>query len=206
MPSVATSISATIGGVAVSGSISRDGDTPLPLDVILPAAKTGSLTTRTDNDTGVATMTAGHGFATSDVLDVFWTGTDGLLKCRYGMTATVATNAVTIDGGAGDNLPTTTTALKVSKTVTADLDFTPEIATALLVGCQRDVSVRFMVSSVVALAVLLPAAEVYSWFSALGVTNPLGSDDITHLLLSNGDSAGTNRVRLGVLLDTVANL
>lgn len=67
----------------------------------LVAAQTGTLTTRTDNDTGVATLSTGHGIETADVVDVYWAS-----GVRYGMTATVATNAITIDGGAGDSLPT----------------------------------------------------------------------------------------------------
>jgi hypothetical protein len=67
----------------------------------LVAAQTGTLTTRTDDDTGVATLSTGHGIETADVVDVYWAG-----GVRYGMDATVATNAVTVDGGAGDVLPT----------------------------------------------------------------------------------------------------
>jgi hypothetical protein len=75
----------------------------------LVAAQTGTLSTRTDNDTGVATLTTGHGIVTSgDKVDVYWSG-----GVRYGMTATVATNDVTIDGGGGDNLPAQSTAVTV---------------------------------------------------------------------------------------------
>jgi len=66
----------------------------------LVAAQTGTLTTRTDDNTGVVTLSTGHGIVNGKV-DVYWaTGV------RYGMDATVATNAVSIDGGAGDVLPT----------------------------------------------------------------------------------------------------
>jgi len=60
----------------------------------------GTLSTRTDNDTGIVTLATGHGIETADVVDVYWVG-----GIRYGMDATVAANAVTVDGGAGDNLP-----------------------------------------------------------------------------------------------------
>jgi hypothetical protein len=66
----------------------------------LVAAQTGTLTTRTDNDTGVATLTTGHGIVNGKVDVYFASGV------RYGMDATVSTNEITIDGGAGDNLPT----------------------------------------------------------------------------------------------------
>ena len=79
----------------------------------------GSLTTRTDNDTGVVTLATGHGIQTNDVVDVYWAG-----GVRYGMTATVATNAVTVDGGAGDNLPDAlTTITAVVEQIDWEMDF-----------------------------------------------------------------------------------
>jgi len=80
-------------------------------EVTLPAiaaAQVGTLDTRTDDDTGVAGLSSGHGISTSDVVDVYWSG-----GRRYGMDATVSGDNVTIDGGAGDNLPTATTAVTV---------------------------------------------------------------------------------------------
>lgn len=71
----------------------------IPLAALV-AAQTGTLTTRTDDDTGVATLSTGHGITTGMVVDVYWSG-----GVRYGMDATVSVNAVTVDGGAGDVLP-----------------------------------------------------------------------------------------------------
>ncbi len=66
----------------------------------------GTLGTRTDDDAGVVTLSTGHGIETEDVVDVYWAG-----GVRYGMTATVSTNDVTVDGGAGDALPTQSTTI-----------------------------------------------------------------------------------------------
>lgn len=83
----------------------------------LVAAQTGTLTTRTDDNTGVATLTTGHGIVNGKV-DVYWaTGV------RYGMDATVATNAVSIDGGAGDNLPDQDTACTVVIPTAVEVNF-----------------------------------------------------------------------------------
>ncbi len=79
----------------------------VPLPAIL-AAQTGTLDTRTDDDTGVAGLATGHGITTADVVDVYWSG-----GVRYGMDATVSGDDVTIDGGAGDALPVATTAVTV---------------------------------------------------------------------------------------------
>lgn len=74
-----------------------------------PSTNAGTLTTRTDNDTGVATLNASHTIVTSGALvDVYWTGGH-----RYGMTATKSGATVTVDGGTGDNLPDQDTAVIV---------------------------------------------------------------------------------------------
>ena len=59
-----------------------------------------TLTTRTNDSNGVITAGTGHTITTNDVVDVYWTG-----GRRFGMDATVDNLAITIDGGAGDNLP-----------------------------------------------------------------------------------------------------
>lgn len=82
------------------------------------AAQTGTLTTRTDDDTGVATLSTGHGIETGDVVDVYFAA-----GVRYGMDATVATNAVTVDGGAGDALPTQDDAVTVVLQLDWEINF-----------------------------------------------------------------------------------
>lgn len=74
-----------------------------------PYSVAGTLTTRTDDDTGVLTMEDGHGIVTGNVVDVYWE--DG---SRTGMdVGTVSTNTVQIDGGEGDNLPADETPVNV---------------------------------------------------------------------------------------------
>lgn len=68
----------------------------------------GTLTTRTDDDTGEITVVGGNrGLTTSETVDVYWSG-----GSRTGMSITnVAGAVVTIDGGSGDVLPSTSTAM-----------------------------------------------------------------------------------------------
>lgn len=205
MPSAAATLSATMGGVSFSGAITRSGETPQALSVVLPAAKAGSLTTRTDNDTGVVTLSTGHSITTGMVVDVYWVDSSGDDQCRYNMDATVATNAVTVDGGAGANLPTATTAVTLCQRQIAVFAFTASIVQALLASSTRKASIRCMATSSVVVAILNAAGEFYDWFYGRGVTTPLGSD-VTAVHLSNGDSAGTNTVSFGVILDSISAL
>lgn len=119
MPTAQKNTTATIPGRAFSSDAATVSfDAGVYQEIALPAlnaAQTGTLTTRTDNDTGVATLSTGHGIITSDVVDVYWSG-----GMRFGMDATVSTNDVTLDGGAGDNLPTTSTAVTVVKQTAID--------------------------------------------------------------------------------------
>ena len=81
----------------------------------LPAGNTGELTTRSTDTGGVITLVTGHNITDGDTVDLFWTG-----GRRYGVTAAVVTNAVTISGGTGDNLPAETTNITVCEQVVID--------------------------------------------------------------------------------------
>ena len=85
----------------------------------VPAANVGTLSTRTDDDTGVATLSTGHTIVSSGLLvDVYWSG-----GARYGMTATKSTNDITLDGGAGDNLPAQSTAVTLCQQQLVEINF-----------------------------------------------------------------------------------
>jgi len=110
------------GGIRINKSYARSADHANPYQPAdIPAAKAGTLTTRTGDDVGVITMGAGHGLTTGMIVDVYWTG-----GVRYGVAITVDVNAVTTADGdhtAGAVLPAQSTALVVCKQV--------EIATAI---------------------------------------------------------------------------
>ncbi len=171
---------------------------------VLAAAKIGQLTTRTDNNTGVLTMVTGHGVTTGMRLDVYWT-----TGSRRGVTTVVSGDAITIDLGAGDNLPTNLTA------VTAQV---PAEEAYALSG--DDLDFIFARASRRSLVVFADAADAelfaivgelggttggaYQWrdptaapaASDGGVTNPMAGDAIAKVFVSNGDSAGTSIVQV----------
>ena len=97
--------SVSIGGRSYSGSTpsAEYGVVTHLEEVTLPAAKTGNLTTRTDNDTGTLTMDTGHGLSTGKI-DIYW-NVGGVKGCRRNVDGTVTGDSIAIDGGSGDNLP-----------------------------------------------------------------------------------------------------
>src|SRR5690349_15739086 len=115
MPDVTAQLSYQIGGVLINSRISRSATGQIAHDPSvangkLTPGKAGSLTTRSGNNAGVVTLSTGHGIATNDKVDVYWAG-----GVQYNCTATVATNAITLASGAGDNLPTQGTAVVLCK-------------------------------------------------------------------------------------------
>lgn len=90
-------------------------------EVVVPAlvaAQTGTMTNKVDANTGDITLSTGHGILTADVVDVYFPA-----GVRYGMTATVAVNVVTVDLGAGVDLPVNTTACTIVKQTEIEVNF-----------------------------------------------------------------------------------
>jgi hypothetical protein len=175
--------------VRTSGS--HHGDDPS-----LAAAKAGSLTTRTDENTGVVTLGEGHGIITSDKVSVFWVGGK-----RYGMTATVSGNLVTVDLGAGDNLPAAVTAVNVVKQVSRDFYFNGDDVVMLAVGSKRRIHVDFQTAADASVyQVEIAAGEGYSF--VLGrAANPFTGQIVAKILWSNGDAVNAVVPLIGTLLD-----
>lgn len=194
----------TIGGNEFTSSASIDFDSLVQVEpsIGIARAKNGSLTTRTDNDTGQVTLESGHGIATSDIVSVFWIE-NGVRGARRNMTVgTVAGNVVPIDGGSGDNLPTVNATITLHK---------PEEHVCVVTG--NDVQIITVQSDAHGFAVfcksdntVLHAVEIdtpggtYEWHTGSGISNPLAGAAVGEVHLSHGDgsSARGMRVILGV--------
>jgi len=123
-----TDESAPFSGLTFHCEAFADGDQGSPYAISMgpiAAAVTadGTLTTRSDDDTGVLTMDDGmHGIATGDVVDVQWA--DG---SRLAITVgTVAGTTVPIDGGRGDVLPAESTAVTVVRSANVGFGVMPQ--------------------------------------------------------------------------------
>lgn len=100
-------------GSSIGGRTSRTNDMGFTAEIAVPAGKAGTLSTRTDNETGTLTLGSGHGITTGATIDLFWDG-----GARYTITVgTVSGTSVPIgadNAGTGDNLPTQATAIVAS--------------------------------------------------------------------------------------------
>jgi hypothetical protein len=199
--------SVTIGGRTISGAIERDAVTELSArpTTALAAGKAGTLSTRTDDNTGTATLASGHGILTGDVVDVYWS-----TGIRRGMTVgTVSGTSVPIDLGAGDNLPAQATAIVVCKVTTLDVDLTGNSIIMAVATATRRASVSIQQNDGTVIKALDLGrsgndGEVWDWASDTDVTNPFAGVSVGKVVISNGSSAGTNTVSVGFGLNNAA--
>jgi hypothetical protein len=98
------SFNVSIGGLSSSSSVVRTADNASTYEITLPVAHALSAWVKTDADTAAGNLASGHGLATG-TFDVYWDGGQ-----RYGVTCTITTNAVALDGGTGTDFPATANA------------------------------------------------------------------------------------------------
>jgi len=188
-----TTKSASFGSDSFVNNYADSGNTKTDLNVSVPAAKTGQLTTRTNNTDGVITMAAGHGFVTADKIDIFWT-VAGVAGSRRNVSTTVATNAVTITSGSGDNLPANLTNLTACKPTVATLtgsgtNFQALAANNPSSGYGYVVFVDGSSADIAAATYRIATGKGVSVSTAGGDSNPLGSSALGSVKFSHGDLA-----------------
>jgi len=162
----------------------------------IAAAKTGSLTTRTSVSAGTLTMDAGHGFATADVIDLFWYNADGSFGARRGVTVgTVATNSVPISSGTGDDLPAVSTAITAMKPNVETISVVGDNIVVIEAFSDREGFVVFTDSSDVVLLAIgfrTRTNNAYIWYAGGGATNPFAGDTVAKVKTSHNDSAAAH--------------
>lgn len=203
MPSGSINTVVSIGGISMSSTISRTESGQISHQPsALAAGKESTDWSKTDANTGDATLASGHGISSGDMVDVYWP--DGV---RYGMNASVASLVVTVDGGAGDDLPVDDTVMVVSPIVQIDSDFDGDLVSILGVMSTKrgHVNFRSVETSGVGGALLaqeLLANEAYTWASNIGVTNPLTGDPVARIDVSNGDPDDEATIKIVALYDS----
>lgn len=204
MTTITYGLSISGGGISIQPQpVTRTNSGPIGLEDTLTAAKTGTLTTRTDANTGTLTMAEGHGLTDAQVIDIYWTG-----GVQYGVTVgTVSTNSVPIDSGIGDDLPTADTAITAvvqsSINLSIDGDETDILAVVLETTdktLRTAGHVQFIDASSDEIAEIDLVANVPQvWDIAGGSANPFTGDPITVLKASQANSTSTETYTLKVV-------
>ncbi len=188
------------GDVAFSADLAREETGGVDEVVDLAAAKTGSLTARTDDDTGVVTAEAEHGITDSDAVDVYWEGDSP--GVRYGMDVTIVDgNDISINLGAGDVLPALNSAVTIVKQVLIVIpDFDGDQTKFLAMHCSRrgHVDLQQVSGTSIEASKLGPTAP-YVWVDGGGASNPLAGNTVSKAMATCGDSAGSGRIQIGIV-------
>lgn len=206
MPTLQYAISLSGNGSSLAAAVSRSADGGGSREVTLPAGIAGTLTTRTDNDTGVLTVGSGHAITNTDTVDVFW---DGGVRYGVDVTATTATT-IAIDIGSGTNLPSASTAIVVTKQVqiNADIDGDALAIIGLLASFSSLTSTAKVhvdlqdsgSASIEAITLSANAPKVYDITG--GDTNLFTGNPVTKIMAANGSSTAPATLKVLWLADS----
>jgi hypothetical protein len=180
----------TYAALSFSASATISSNAATPFSESLAAAKTGTLTTRTNGTDGTLTMDAGHGFTTGQRLDIYWSGG----SCYGATIGTVATNSVPFTGAQGTALPVATTAITAMVPTSVAVAVVGNNAVSIGVGCPVGGNVIFADSGNATLAAVVLTSSVtsYVWTSAYGGTNPLAGATVAKVFISHGLSTAAS--------------
>jgi len=192
----------TLAGETFAQSVVKTTGGTILHKVSVPVAEPGTLTTRTDADTGVVTITnASHTIENADRVDAYWTEA-GVEKSRYGMAVTNVSSAlVTIDGGAGDDLPSQDDAISVSVCVRMDVDIAGDSAKAIVLGSAKRGQFAFVGGATEHYARTVGEGRVITWEDEDGSTNPIVGDTIDTIYASHKDELASREMKVGIAYD-----
>jgi hypothetical protein len=81
------SIRTRVAGVNIDATIRRTDELEQAFRATMSAGRAGTLSTRTDDNTGILTVASGHGITDADTVAVFWEG-----GSRHGVDVTATTS------------------------------------------------------------------------------------------------------------------
>ena len=199
MPQRTAQINTAIGGVSIQGKIVHDAEGEIGQTVDIPKGQAGTLTTRTDNDTGIATLSTGHGLVTGNKVDVVWAG-----GSRIGMDATVSGNAVTVNLGAGTNLPAQDTAVTLYRRLIINQVFDGDkvLQIEALLPVAGVMSIISDAPAAIVDETPLVANKPWFWFEGTGAANPLTGETVATIEVASRATANS-KFKLCALIDSV---
>ena len=188
----------SVGGVVFTQSKTPLGDGMIVHNQSIAAGDLGSLSTRTDADTGVVTVDdSGHAFNVGDRVDIYWAG-----GCRRGMAVTVVSGAlITVDSGDGDDLPSQGVDVTIIEPTLFDIVVLGTNVNAILLGTEKLGQFSFVDSSAAEdFQKEVGAGCVWDWLEDNGETNPITGDSIAGVYVSHGHTAAC-LMKVGIVYD-----
>lgn len=197
MPRASVTVTGSLQGQQFTSDESTTGDVGVNIAPSVPAAKTGTLTTRTSNTVGTLTMTAGHGIMTGALLDIYWVG-GSQVGCTVG---TVSTNSVPFSLGTGDNLPIATTAITAAVPHVETVTVTGDNANFLAFRAGNSPATFHLTQSdnTMLYTVRLGSLESHVWSDQSGQANPIAGDAVGKVMSSHSNSSAAETLTGAVL-------
>lgn len=193
---------ASVGGVSIQSTLTRNAASQIGHSWNLNAAVAGNLSTRTDNTTGIITSVA-HGYVNTDVVDVHWlNGTTP--QCAYGcVVSNVAANAFDIAAAGGDILPAQNSAVNAYEVDLKDTDVDGDLLEVIAISASVAAHITFRDAGAnVLLAQTLVSNEGWDWASNQGIANPLTGNAIADVRISSGDATNTGNMKVGMVYNS----
>lgn len=207
MPTGTLAVVMSIGGASIKNApITKTADGTVTREIAIPAGKAGSLSTRTDDGSGVITLAAGHGIAALAVVDIYWSG-----GARYGVlvdtlsgTGDIELNFDDTPTATGDVLPAKDTAVVVSPRTTINVPIDGDAVEMFGVHSTQRGQVTFYSAAKAAIKqfTLAAAENVESWYKGSAASNPLTGDPITYAEASNASPTVAATLTILSLEDT----
>jgi hypothetical protein len=202
MPNAQYSTSLSAGGVSIQQSVLRSGDGPIALQTTLAAGKTCTNWVKTDANTAACDLPGGHGY-TNGNFTCFWTESS-VQKVRYNVPGTISTNALSLDGGAGDDFPVNGTSVVVCKVTVANILIDGDNAEIVGVCAESTDSASTSVAHVLfedasnddIAALTLEANEPRIYDIEGGDSNVFTGDIITSAVLANGSASESLTIKV----------
>ena len=193
-------------GLTITQPVTRTGDGGLAREISVPVGVTGTLTTRTDANTGTITLDESASVTTGANVDIYWDG-----GVQYNVTVgTVSGTSCPFDSGIGDDLPSTSTAVVISvrQQVNADIDGDELSLFAIkqLYAQSNETAnshVDFQESDDTEVAEIDLQANIPQVFDITGgADNPLTGELISKFFVSNGSPTNVATFQLLCIGDT----
>lgn len=184
-----------VGGIGANETLALSSDGGISQDISIAAAFIGTLSTRTDDDTGVVTVPASpaHDIVGTDVVTLFFADGHRRDLVVDSVTATTITfGGVTI--GDGDVLPAQDDPITIQKQTVVDVDFVGSDMEALFCKCgSARMLVGFMASGTRELNVEFSATKGLHYFWRIGdpvaTVNPLAGHIIDEVRVAHDGAA-----------------
>lgn len=189
----------SVAGVDFTSRVTKTSDGVSAVNGEIIAAKNGTLTTRTDADTGVVTV-VGHGIQLGDKVDIYWSAGGVMYKQELCEATAVNGNDVTFDNGSGTSLPNQGTAVFVCK-VSSFAFSVNSLPAMLAVFVAKAATVRLMEVDTLRMTLNLGAEEAYAWSAGGYEQAPLAGSPVTRISASTPETGGNVLILATTMID-----